>query len=77
MRKTLPMSEALADPFAQYSHRHTRFFYVDRDQKTFVPDLEALFDLLKTGKIDVMIKHVFNLEDVQEAHQAWSSKYSL
>ena len=53
-------------------HRHTRFYYITRDDKTFVPDLQALFELLGQGKIDVRIKAVFDLEDVQEAHRSWS-----
>ena len=54
-------------------HRHTRFFYVSRDDKTFAPDLEALFKLLGEGRIDVKIKNVFDLEDIQEAHRSWST----
>jgi NADPH:quinone reductase-like Zn-dependent oxidoreductase len=52
-------------------HRHTRFFYITRDDKTFVPELQALFQLLADGKIDVKIKAVFDLEDIQEAHNRW------
>lgn len=52
-------------------HRHTRFFYITRDDKTFVPELQALFQLLGNGKIDVKIKAVFDLEDIQEAHNSW------
>ena len=52
-------------------HRHTRFFYFTRDDKTFVPDVEALFDLLGHGRIDVRVKAIFDLEDVQEAHRSW------
>jgi NADPH:quinone reductase-like Zn-dependent oxidoreductase len=36
-----------------------------------VPDLEALFDLLKTGKLSVPIKAVFPLENIREAHREW------
>lgn len=53
-------------------HRHTRFFYVTRDDKTFEPELQELFRLLGEGKIDVNIKTVFDLEDIQEAHKSWS-----
>jgi synaptic vesicle membrane protein VAT-1 len=53
-------------------HRHTRFFYVSRDDKTFVPELQALMDLLRQGKIDVKIKAIFDLENIRDAHNAWS-----
>ncbi|KAK5164206.1 uncharacterized protein LTR77_009900 [Saxophila tyrrhenica] len=52
-------------------HRHTCFFYFTRDDKTFVPDVEALFELLGQGKIDVKIKRVWDLGDIQEAHRSW------
>ena len=53
-------------------HRHTRFFYVTRDDKTFELELQELFRLLGEGKIDVNIKTVFDLEDIQEAHKSWN-----
>lgn len=52
-------------------HRHTRFFYITRDDKTFVAELQALFKLLGEGKIDVKIRAAFDLEDIQEAHKSW------
>ena len=52
-------------------HRHTRFFYITRDDKTFEPELQALFKLLGEGKIDVKIRAMFDLEDIQEAHKSW------
>ncbi|KAF4634098.1 hypothetical protein G7Y89_g4021 [Cudoniella acicularis] len=54
--------------------RSTRFYYITRDDKTFVPDLESLFELSRTGKIEVPIKRVFqmrNSEDIREAHRSW------
>jgi hypothetical protein len=36
-----------------------------------IDSLEALFDLLKTGKLSVPIKAVFPLENIQEAHREW------
>lgn len=53
-------------------HRHTRFFYITKDDKTFEPELQTLFDLLGQGKIDVKIKAVFGLEDIQEAHRSYT-----
>jgi synaptic vesicle membrane protein VAT-1 len=54
-----------------WSSKKTIFYYISRDSKTFVPDLEALFDLLKTGKLSVPIKAVFPLENIQEARREW------
>jgi synaptic vesicle membrane protein VAT-1 len=61
----------LAKNLAFWSGKKTIFYYINRDSKTFVPDLEALFDLLKTSKISVPIKAVFPLEDIQKAHRDW------
>jgi NADPH:quinone reductase-like Zn-dependent oxidoreductase len=54
--------------------RSTRFYYITRDDATFFPDLEALFDLAKTGKIQVPIKAIFGMHDSEEirtAHRSW------
>ncbi len=61
----------LAKNLAFWSGRKTIFYYITRDQKTFVPDLETLFDLLKTGKLSVPIKAVYPLENIQDAHREW------
>lgn len=55
-----------------FTKRSATFFYVDRDQKTFVPDLQALFELARSGKVDVPIKKVFSLQEVPEIHKEWT-----
>lgn len=52
--------------------RRTRFFYITKDDKTFEPELQTLFDMLASGRIDVKIKGIFDLEDIQEAHRSWA-----
>ncbi|KAL6710430.1 hypothetical protein ACN47E_009376 [Coniothyrium glycines] len=56
-------------PFCPYK---TSFYYIDRDQKTFVPELETLFGLLKAGAIKVPIRKTWTLEQVPEAHRQWA-----
>jgi hypothetical protein len=51
----------------------TRFYYITRDDSTFVPDLLALFALLREGKIKVPIRNATDLEDIQQAHQSWGN----
>ena len=58
-------------------HKNTRFYYITRDDKTFNPDLQNLFGLLADGKIDVRIKTVWDMEDVQEAHNSWGKPSSI
>ncbi|TKA71111.1 hypothetical protein B0A55_07864 [Friedmanniomyces simplex] len=58
-------------------HKNTKFFYITRDDKTFGPDLQALFGLLAGGNIDVRIKAVFDMDDVQEAHRSWSKPLGI
>jgi NADPH:quinone reductase-like Zn-dependent oxidoreductase len=54
-----------------FSGKTTRFYYITRDSKDFVPDLLSLFELLQQGKIRVPIKDVTDLEDIQQAHRNW------
>ncbi|WPH00270.1 Hypothetical protein R9X50_00309400 [Acrodontium crateriforme] len=56
-----------------FGNKTTKFYYISRDDKTFIPDLQALFELLQQDRIDVRIKSVFDLEDVQVAHRCWSN----
>jgi synaptic vesicle membrane protein VAT-1 len=71
-RPVLPAAiKLLARNLAFWSGKKTIFYYISRDSKTFVSDLEALFDLLKRGKVTVPIKAVIPLEDIQNAHREW------
>jgi len=54
------------------SGKKTRFFYISRDQSTFVPELETLFRMVREGKITVPIKRVFSLDEVPIAHRDWT-----
>jgi NADPH:quinone reductase-like Zn-dependent oxidoreductase len=56
-------------PFCPYK---TSFYYIDRDQKTFRPELETLFGMLAKGSISVPIRNVWMLEEVPEAHRMWA-----
>ncbi len=62
----------LAKNLAFWRGKKTIFYYITRDAKTFVPDLETLFELLRTGKLSVPIKAVYPLESIQDAHRAWA-----
>ena len=55
-----------------FTHKSTKFYYITRDDRAYVPDLVALFKLLAEGAIDVRIKAVFALEDIQDAHRSWN-----
>ena len=52
--------------------KKTIFYCISRTSKTFVSDLEALFDLRKTGKLSVPIKAVSPLENIRDAHREWA-----
>lgn len=67
-----PTLKLLARGYLKFwSGKKTNFYYISRDRSTFIPDLNALFDLLGRGKISVPIKAVYALENVQEAHRSW------
>jgi NADPH:quinone reductase-like Zn-dependent oxidoreductase len=38
-----------------------------------MPDLELLFEWLKSGKISVPVKATFRLEEIQKAHREYAS----
>ena len=55
-----------------WTGKRTKFYFISRDSKYYLPDLEALFDLLRTGRLSVPIKAVIPLRDIQRAHREWS-----
>lgn len=54
-----------------WSGKRTTFFGLTRRSKYFIPDLMLLFRWLAGGRIQVPIKAVFPLADIQEAHRAY------
>lgn len=46
----------------------TAFYYIDRDQSTFMPELNTLLGMLSKGEITVPIRKEWTLEEVPEAH---------
>ncbi|QIW99559.1 hypothetical protein AMS68_005077 [Peltaster fructicola] len=56
-----------------WSFKRTIFHYITRDQSSFKPNLQILFDLCQQGKIEVSIKQVFKMDDIRDAHRAWVS----
>ncbi|KAF1838036.1 GroES-like protein [Decorospora gaudefroyi] len=56
-------------PFRPYK---TSFYYIDRNQTTFRPELETLFGMLGKKSITVPIRKAWGLEDVPEAHRVWN-----
>lgn len=59
----------LARGTVPFCPKHTSFYFIDRDQKTYVPELQKCFELLVSGKIHVPIKKVWTLEQIPEAHR--------
>ena len=55
-----------------WSRKSTRFYYISRDDKTFKPDLNVLFELALEKSIAVRIKRIFSLEEVPVAHRDWT-----
>jgi len=62
----------LARGLIPFCPKKTTFYYISRNDKSFVPDLMTLFGMLEHGQIKVPIKAVYELEDIQEAHRNWS-----
>lgn len=66
------IAKLLAKGLVPFCPKKTTFFYIDKDQKTFEPELKKLFAMLKNGDIHVRVRKMWNLEDVPEAHRTWS-----
>lgn len=66
------IAKLLARGLNPFCPNSTSFYYIDRDQKTFVPELNALFGMLERGDIKVPIRKCWTLEEVPEAHKVWS-----
>jgi len=56
-----------------FCKKKTTFYFITRDQKTFVPDLTDLMAKLEKGEIEVPIRGIWNLttEGIRAAHENW------
>lgn len=50
----------------------TSFFYIDRDQSSYEPELKTLLEMLRKGEITVPIRKLWTLEEVPEAHRMFN-----
>ena len=70
-----PVTKLYARNFLKvWDGRATRFYYITRDDSTFFSDLERMFELNRTGKIQVPIKGIYGMgstEEIQTAHKSW------
>lgn len=72
-RAPLPMLLKLfARNLAVWSGKRTTFFGLNRRSRHFAPDLAQLVQWLAEGRIQVPIKAVFALADIQEAHRTYA-----
>ncbi|KAI0398132.1 zinc-binding dehydrogenase [Xylariaceae sp. FL0594] len=55
------------------SSKSTTFFGVSRDNAHYHENITTLLDMLKNGKIQVPIKKVWPMEDIQAAHREWGT----
>ena len=61
-----------------WSGKRTTFFGLRRSSKNFMPDLELLFEWLRSGEISVPVKATFRLEEIRRhignmpAVRAWA-----
>ncbi|KAF2029665.1 GroES-like protein [Setomelanomma holmii] len=72
-RSQLPqIAKLIARGLVPMCPHKTTFFYINKDQKTFEPELKTLFGLLQKGSITVPIRKEWTLEEVPEAHCTWN-----
>ncbi|KAI1082999.1 protein indc11 [Whalleya microplaca] len=66
-----PIVKLLSRNLNPLTCKKTTFFGLTRDSSTYVPNVTALLDMVKTGTIKVPIKNVWDMEDIQTAHRQW------
>lgn len=72
-RSQLPqVAKLLSWGLVPFCPKKTTFFYIDKDQKTFEPELKKLFSMLETGEVGVPIRKMWMLDEVPEAHRTWN-----
>jgi NADPH:quinone reductase-like Zn-dependent oxidoreductase len=68
----LAVTKLLARNAVPFCPNHTSFYYIDRDQSTFEPELNILFDMVLQGRIRAPIKKVWTLETYPQAHREFN-----
>src|SRR5437764_15336682 len=72
-RPALPaVIKLLARNLMFWTGKRTKFYFISRDSKHYMSDLEALFDLLLTGGLSVPINELIALRDCQRANRELS-----
>ncbi|KAI1329496.1 zinc-binding dehydrogenase [Xylariaceae sp. FL0255] len=73
LSQVIPVMKLFLKNVKVFSNRSTTFFCIAKDQATFVPDCETIFDLVQSGQIEIPIRNVWDMENIQEAHKNWGS----
>lgn len=77
-RRQIPqVVKLIAKGLVPFCPNKTSFFYIDKDQKTFAPELKTLFGMLERGEVKVPIKKMWTLEEVPQAHREWNKNSSV
>ncbi|KAL9949506.1 hypothetical protein D7B24_004493 [Verticillium nonalfalfae] len=72
-RSQLPGTlKLLAKNGCLWTKRSAGFYYIDRTRDTYVPDLQAVLQLLAEGKFEVPIKKIWDLDNIREPHEQWT-----
>lgn len=66
------MAKLLSKNLNVFCPNSTAFFYISRDQSTYVPELKTLLEMLRKGEIKVPIRKLWTLEEVPEAHRMFN-----
>ena len=73
-RPALPVIlKLLARNLLFWTGKRTTFYGLTRTSRHYKPDLEQLFALLQSGRIDIPIKATFKLDEIQQAHREYAS----
>jgi synaptic vesicle membrane protein VAT-1 len=67
------LAKLLAQNLKPWSQKSTTFFYINRDDKSFAPNLMKLMEMIAAGKVEVLIKGIWDLEteSLRALHESW------
>ncbi len=62
---------------AFWSRKSTTIYSITRDDKNFQPELKELMKLAGEGTVEVPIKQVWDMDDIQDAHRSYGTSAGM
>jgi synaptic vesicle membrane protein VAT-1 len=66
-----PVAKLMAKNARVWAKKRVRLYAISRDDGFFASDLARLFEMARHGEVEVKIKRVWALDEIQEAHREY------